>query len=98
MPVRLDPEERELRALFDMVGSFSGKRVLEIGCGDGRLTWHYAGQAAHVVGVDPDDESIAQAIADTPPELKQRVQFEACELDQFSWPQRFDLILLSWSL
>ena len=37
MMIRIDPEKNETRALFDML-NFSGQRVLEIGCDDGRLT------------------------------------------------------------
>ena len=55
-----DPENNETPALFKIV-NFSGQRVLEIGCGNGRVTWRYAGQAAHVTGIDPDDKQIALA-------------------------------------
>jgi hypothetical protein len=37
MIIRIDPENNETRALFDML-NVSGQRVLEIRCGDGRLT------------------------------------------------------------
>jgi len=37
MTIRVDPENNETRALFDLA-NLSGKHVLEIGCGDGRLT------------------------------------------------------------
>ena len=47
MSIRLDPEGNEPAALFDFVGRLAGQRVLEIGCGDGGLTWLYADQAAH---------------------------------------------------
>ena len=50
MTIRSDPENSEIRALFDLV-DFCGKHVLEIGCGDGRLTWRYAEAAAHVTGI-----------------------------------------------
>jgi 2-polyprenyl-3-methyl-5-hydroxy-6-metoxy-1,4-benzoquinol methylase len=98
MPVRLDPEERETASLFAMVGEFSGKRVLEVGCGDGRLTWRYARQADYVLGIDPDPDSIAEAHKQIPLELEHRVHFVACELGQFNTTQLFDLIIMSWSL
>ena len=38
-----------VRELVDV----AGKRVLEMGCGDGRFTFLYAHDAAYVLGVDP---------------------------------------------
>ncbi|HZY41350.1 MAG TPA: class I SAM-dependent methyltransferase, partial [Anaerolineae bacterium] len=61
--VRCDPEDTETAALLDFA-DFTGKRVLEIGCGDGRLTWRYAAGAAHVTAIDPDADDIAIAIED----------------------------------
>ena len=60
MVIRIDPENNETLALFDMA-NFSGQRVLEIGCGNGRVTWRYADKAAHVTGIDPDVKQIALA-------------------------------------
>jgi cyclopropane fatty-acyl-phospholipid synthase-like methyltransferase len=44
MKIRIDPENNELRALIK-IADFKEKHVLEIGCGDGRLTWRYAEEA-----------------------------------------------------
>lgn len=41
----VDPEENEPRALFGIV-DVANKYILEIGSGDGRLTWRYAERAA----------------------------------------------------
>ena len=41
MTIRTDPEGNETATLFDLV-DLDGAEVLEIGCGDGRLTWRYA--------------------------------------------------------
>jgi 2-polyprenyl-3-methyl-5-hydroxy-6-metoxy-1,4-benzoquinol methylase len=98
MPIRLDPEGNETAALFDFAESFAGKRVLEIGCGDGRLTWLFADQAAHVVGIDPDADDIALAIKNCPPHLRERVEFRVGTLQEFESSERFDLAFLSWSL
>jgi hypothetical protein len=50
--IRIDPEQNETRALFSFV-ELDGRRVLEIGSGDGRLTWRYAERADHVTAVEP---------------------------------------------
>jgi 2-polyprenyl-3-methyl-5-hydroxy-6-metoxy-1,4-benzoquinol methylase len=77
---------------------FSGARVLEIGCGDGRLTWLYAPRAESVLGLDPDEEQIALARADNPPELADRVRFEVGKAEDLSQTAIFDVAFLSWSL
>lgn len=100
MSIRIDPEKNESRALFELV-DLAGRRVLEIGCGDGRLTWRYADRAARVTAIDPSSEAIGRAREDMPEELREHVEFRAAAFDDFaasSAPSRFDLVVLSWSL
>lgn len=40
---------------------FQGKEVLEIGCGDGRITSQLVSKSKRLVAIDPDAESIAAA-------------------------------------
>jgi cyclopropane fatty-acyl-phospholipid synthase-like methyltransferase len=103
MTISIDPEENEIRNLAEFAGNFSGKRVLEIGCGDGRLTWRYASQAAQVVAIDPNPEKVSQALQNLPAELSHRMSFHALGLEEYvaqrpSQANKFDLALLSWSL
>jgi 2-polyprenyl-3-methyl-5-hydroxy-6-metoxy-1,4-benzoquinol methylase len=98
MPVLPDPEDTETKALHDYA-DFSGQRVLEIGCGDGRLTWRYAERAAHIVAIDPKTEDIEIAIEDCPADLRHQIEFRAIRLEDLAFPaEKFDLALLSWSL
>jgi tRNA1(Val) A37 N6-methylase TrmN6 len=100
MAIRVDPENNEIRALFGLV-DLRGQHVLEIGSGDGRLTWHYAGRAAHVTAIEPFGQSIARARENLPDELKGRVEFHQAGFDDFaaaSKPGAFDVVILSWSL
>jgi 2-polyprenyl-3-methyl-5-hydroxy-6-metoxy-1,4-benzoquinol methylase len=92
-----DPEGAASRVL-GQTADFTGTRVLEIGCGDGRLTWLYAPRAASVLGIDPDEEQIALARSAKPSELADRVQFEAGEAEDLSRTAVFDVAFLSWSL
>ena len=99
MTVRVDPENNETRALLDLV-DFTGKRVLEIGCGDGRLMWRYADWAEHVTAIDPKAEAITRAKENLPDELKSRVEFHQLAFEDFSAisePSCFDSVILSWS-
>lgn len=96
----LDPEKNEPRALFEFA-DFSDKHVLEIGCGDGRLTWHYAEKAAHVTAIEPNAEQVAIAKENLPNNLQGKVEFHVAGLEDFaadSKPSVFDLIILSYSL
>lgn len=100
MSVTLDPENNETRALFEMV-DFEGKHVLEIGCGDGRLTWLYADRAAHVTAIEPFARSLDRAKADLPDELMGRVDFQNISFEDFAAVSKaaaFDVAILSWSL
>ena len=92
-----DPDGAEARVL-GRTTDFSGARVLEVGCGDGRLTWLYAPRALSVLGIDPDEEQISAARSNTPPELTDRVRFEVAEVEDLSRTAVFDVAFLSWSL
>ena len=101
MAVVLDPEGEELRALTAIVGASSGLHVLEVGCGDGRLTRRYAAQVARVTAIDPDDDDIQHAQDKLPDELRDRVEFQAVGIEEYrlsSGAPPIDLVLLSWSL
>lgn len=94
----IDPEGAELAALGKLV-DFAGLRVLEVGCGDGRLTWRYADRAASVLATDPDESAIRRARRARPPELRGRVRFSVAGATDFKAPRSsFDLAFFSWSL
>lgn len=100
MTIRVDPENKETLALLDLA-DFDGRQVLEIGCGDGRLTWRFANRAAHVVAIDPFADSIRQAKKDLPRALRGRVEFHAIAFEDLAFksaPALFDTAILSWSL
>ena len=100
MTIRSDPENNEIRALFGLV-DFSGKHVLEIGCGDGRLTWRYADVAAHVTGIEPFEAAIGRAKANQPDALRGHVEFHHIGFEDFAAarePETFDVAILSWAL
>lgn len=100
MAIIVDPENNETRTLFDMV-KFDGQQVLEIGCGDGRLTWRYAHMAEHVTATDPSAKQIALARKQLADPLRDRVDFQCIAFEDFakaSAPSAFDIAILSWSL
>jgi ubiquinone/menaquinone biosynthesis C-methylase UbiE len=78
--------------------NFTGQRALEVGCGEGRLTWQYAGAAQLTIGIDPDLDALRVARLDRPSDLEDAVSFAcaASEYLPFS-KETFDIALLAWS-
>jgi predicted RNA methylase len=98
MATTIDPEGAELEALRRLA-PVDRLRVLELGCGDGRLTFRYTQSAAGVLAVDPDEGKIAAARAALPAALADRVTFAAVGAAEVDAPRHsFDLALFSWSL
>jgi 16S rRNA A1518/A1519 N6-dimethyltransferase RsmA/KsgA/DIM1 with predicted DNA glycosylase/AP lyase activity len=94
----LDPEGTEIRVLTSL-SRLSGRDVLEIGPGNGRLTWRYAERVASVVGVEPDDGRVARAKAATTAALRDRVDFRHADVATVDLPSAgFDVVLFSWSI
>jgi ubiquinone/menaquinone biosynthesis C-methylase UbiE len=81
------------------VADFTGARVLEVGCGDGRLTFPVAERAASVFAFDPDEEATGAAREALPAALAERVTFAAASATAIEIPRSaFDIVLFSWSL
>lgn len=98
MTFQKDPEHYETKYLKKFA-DFAGKRVLEIGCGEGRLTWRYAERAAHVTGIDPDHSALRVAAYDRPSDLEHSVDFATSQAEHLPFrKETFDIALLSWSL
>jgi 2-polyprenyl-3-methyl-5-hydroxy-6-metoxy-1,4-benzoquinol methylase len=88
----------ELRLIEDFV-SLRGKRVLEIGCGDGRLTLQYAPIASSVMAIDPDRSSIDEAAYQQAVRGIGNVGFHVGSIERLhERGPAFDLALFSWSL
>jgi ubiquinone/menaquinone biosynthesis C-methylase UbiE len=100
MTVQKDPERNEIKFLHAFAGfSASRQRVLEIGCGEGRLTWRYARATGHAVGIEVEMNDLRMATIDRPSDLAEKVVF--ANADSIHLPfakESFDLAILSWSL
>ena len=100
MTILSDPDNNEVHALFNLV-EFNGKHVLEVGCGDGRMTWRYAEAAVHVTAIDPFEEAIKRAKENFPDAYRDRVEFRQTTFEEFATNNEsaiFDLVILSWAL
>lgn len=100
MRFSIDPEGTEIGVIHELV-DFSGKTVLEVGCGDGRMTWRYADRVASVLALDTNEEKIERAIGNTPEALRSKVRFMVADITdaKLDLPQdAFEVAILSHSL
>jgi len=94
----LDPEGSHLAAL-KRLADFAGARVVEVGCGDGRLTIGIADRAESVLAFDPDEDAVARARETLPAELRDRIAYRAASAAEIEIPRSaYDIALFSWSL
>jgi ubiquinone/menaquinone biosynthesis C-methylase UbiE len=92
-----DPEGFEVKNLL-IAAEFSGRQVLEIGCGTGWLTRQYAGSARHVIGIDSGFQDLQEARADQPVSMAHGYYAQSVG-ENLPFPSgSFDLALYSNSL
>lgn len=80
-------------AMFEMLGDISGKKLLDLGCGEGLNTRLMAKKGANVVGVDFSREMIKLALEEEERE-KLGIEYhvaDACDLGIFG-DKRFDIV------
>lgn len=98
MTLQKDPEGFEKKHLTRFA-DLTGKRVLEIGCGEGRLTWKYATASSSTIGFDPDHSALRVARADLPYALRDKVRFTCASANHIPFSKEtFDIAILAWSL
>ena len=98
MSLQKDPEQLEKKTIHRLV-DFKDKHVLEVGCGEGRLTFKYASASALTVGFDPDHSALRIARADSPRDLHKHVHFAGASANHIPFSKEtFDIAILAWSL
>ncbi|MCH8906466.1 MAG: class I SAM-dependent methyltransferase [Candidatus Heimdallarchaeota archaeon] len=94
----IDPEGLELQILLKHL-TFDEKRVLEIGCGEGRLTFKYATMIKDVIAIDAEAEAIERARENIPSELSSKIKFQIANGENIQFPdESFDIVLYTYSL
>ncbi len=76
-----------------------GRRVLDLGCGDGRFAFALARLASNVEGLDPDAEAIAGAEHTARETGVRNVHFAVGAAQHLPYPDSaLDVVVLSWTL
>jgi ubiquinone/menaquinone biosynthesis C-methylase UbiE len=98
MATEIDPARIMPRAILEAT-DFRGARVLEVGAGDGRLTFQYAAEAASVVGIDTKEPDIQVASQGRAEELRGKVWFSCASASVLPFSdEQFGVVLLASSL
>lgn len=92
------PPKDELRE-YGGAGLVRRKRVIDVGCGDGRMALGCAPYASEVAGVDPDPEAIRMARAKARELGVSNVTFQVGVAQELPFAdEHFDVVILSWTL
>jgi ubiquinone/menaquinone biosynthesis C-methylase UbiE len=98
MAATVDPDGVEIMTIEQLV-DLEGLRIVEIGAGEGRLTFEVGRSAASMFAFDSDEDAIRKARAETPKAFRRRLRFELADAAKMELPKgEFDLALFSWSL
>ena len=73
----------------------ANERVLDLGCGNGKVTAKIATRIpkGSIVGVDSSAQMIAFASANFGPATHPNLRFETCDIRDLSFPDQFDLVV-----
>jgi ubiquinone/menaquinone biosynthesis C-methylase UbiE len=99
MPVVIDPAKVEVRELRK-AALWRGKRVLEIGCGDGRLTLRLASLSpGRIDALDPDPHKVRLARRNLPAAQGNRIHYAVGQAEHLRQSDgAFDIVVFSWAL
>src|SRR5262245_25338187 len=82
----------EVLSLLDLT---SAKRILDVGCGNGKVTAEIASRVPRgtVVGVDASAEMIAFAASHFEPSVRPNLRFEVADARRLPFRNEFDLVV-----
>lgn len=78
-----DKKYSMLATALSMIGSLQGKKVVDVGCGDGFFTREFAKTAEFVYGIDNSKEQINKAIRNK----GENISYQLADMNDFLYPQ-----------
>ena len=85
------PHNKTIRKLlFDTIGDYSNKTILDLGCGIGCFAYEFGEKAKEVVGIDISDKVIKYAIENNSRENIKYYVKDITKLDDFDY--KFDIV------
>ena len=98
MATDLDPVRVMPHTIFQ-AADLRDTRILEVGAGDGRLTFQYASQPRSVIGIDTKELDIRSAVVTPRLEIRGQVQFLCASATALPFAaEQFEMVLLASSL
>jgi len=98
VPTKIDPLGLESHAILQTT-RFANARILEMGAGDGRVTFQYADKASYSVGIDTNEPEIHAAAMRAHAEGDHHVQFLCASATALPFAaEEFEIVLLASSL
>ena len=95
---RRDPDKIELNHLLEFA-ALDDARILEIGCGEGQLTFLYSDLPSLVIGIDQDSDALENGTNTARNSGQTHVSFLQGSGAQLPLPaQQFDTVIFSSSL
>jgi ubiquinone biosynthesis O-methyltransferase len=85
-------ERLESRLILDLAGDVSDRKVLDVGCGDGRLALELAKRGAIVTGIDGSTAMINAALAGAE-QHNANIEFQVAVAEHLPFPaEQFDVV------
>ena len=87
------PIDVRARAVRDMLGPLEGSRILDVGCGDGRISLQYLSASNSITLLDVSPRMLEVAASRVPPELVARTERVNAGLEDYAAATPFDVVL-----
>jgi SAM-dependent methyltransferase len=84
--------EAQKKEIQRLASTIKGKRVLDMGCGTGRLSVVFAELGAVVKGIDFSPASVKAATEELPEEFRSRVRYAVVDFTKKGEEEHFDLV------